>query len=208
MAYDANGLVTIEPSKGSAAGREKAAAFLNPTPTEWSIASLVEGIFGQLVIAAMIVVDSVNRKVYFTDDETAAAALKSAATSAGLTKATKFTPVPGQTGKTLEWSNEAMNSPDNEEWIIAPLAPAVPKKSASSLVSMILNAVNDGGDSVTPPLVVIDQAAKEVWAVEDDELPDDVSGVVLTAGNAGVLTLSEPADGGTVAQLPFEGGAV
>ena len=208
MAYDTNGLVTVEPSKGSAAGRAKAEAFLNPTPTEWSVASLVEGILAQLDTAAMIVVDSVNRKVYFTDDATASAALKSAATSAGLTKAVKFTPTAGQTGKTLLWETAAQNSPDNEEWYPAIVQPVAPRKSAASLVSSLLNATKDTGALITPPLMVIDQAAKEIWAVEDDELPAAVSGVPLTAGNAGVLTLSEPADGGSVPALPFEGGAV
>ena len=208
MAYDTNGLVTIETNKGSAAGRAKAAAFLTPTPTEWSVGSLVEGIFAQLETAAMIVVDTVNRKVYFTDDETAAAALKSAATSAGLTKATKFTPVAGQTGKTLAWESTPMNDPDNTEWHSALLVPVTPKRSAASMVTGLLNAQNGADASVTPPVVVIDQSAKELWAVEDDELPAAVSGVSLTAGNAGVLTLSEPSDGGTAAPLPFEGGLV
>jgi hypothetical protein len=209
MAFDTNGLVTIEGAKGTAGGRAVAAAFLTPTPTQWSFASLVENLLAQLENAAGIAIDTVARKVYFTDDLTQLQTLRGVATNGDDGHIGIFSPDPGQTGRSLTWALESVDDgPTNETELTALVASTPPKKTVSSLVSSILTAKDAEGNPITPPKVIfIDQHAVNVITVDDDR-STALAAATINAGNAGVLTLTEPTAEGEVAPLPFEGGEI
>lgn len=203
--YDKTGLVTVNESKGTAGGREKAAAFLTPTPVQWSFASLVDNILAQLETAACIAIDTVNRKVYFSDDPTKSAAMVLALQGDTLTIA----PSEGQSGRSLVWESdgETGNSAvDNA--VQALVAPAPQKKTVSGLVNSLLS-MSDGTNPITPPkVIVIDQANKVVKLEDSASSITELGNLSLNAGNSGVLELSEPAVDTGETPLPFEGGEV
>lgn len=214
MPYDTTGLVTIEPAAGSAAGRAKAEAFLVPTPNQWSFGAVVEGVLDQLETAATIVIDTVNRKIYFTDDSDAKAALQTALDLEDNTSQV-FEPTAGQTGKALEWNISAGNGgpiPDPVQTALTSMVAVVkPRKSAASLIGGILAAKDANGDAVeVPEAIMLDQTGKKIVAVSgsvDAALASAVS--QMTAGNSGVLTLSsENPEDPEAPKLPFEGGEV
>ena len=210
MAYDTNGLVTVEAVPGTAGGRAAASAFLTPTPTEWGISSLIEGILGQLEAAAVIAIDLKTRKIYFTDDATKGAALRAAGVNADEANTMLYNPTTGQTGKTLVWEGTATGdiaAMDVGDVMSDLYTPQPPRRSVASMVSAIISATGSQVGGQVPDVIVIDQINKHVVCNLGDKSAA-LAALSLNAGNSGVLTLSEPADGGAAAPLPFEGGAV
>lgn len=207
---DTNGFVTINLSAGTVGGREKATALVTPTQEQWSFAALVDGLLSQLTNASGIVIDTVNRTVRFTDDSAKVTLLKNAVQNNGTGKIAKYTPDAGQTGRSLTWSVEAVDGTldagiDSHEALVNA---AKPKKSVSSLVTGILTLKDADGNSVTPPkLIMIDQVAVDVTAVEDNNTAA-VAAVNITTGNSGLIELSEPTVDGEPTPLAFEGGLI
>ena len=210
MAYDTNGLVTIESVPGTEGGRAAASAFLTPTPTEWSIASLVEGVLGQLESAAVIAIDLKTRKIYFTDDATKGAALRAAGLNASELNTMLYNPTTGQTGKTLVWEGTASGdiaAMDVGDVMSDLHTPQPPRRSVASMVSAIISATGSQVGGQVPDVIVVDQINKHVVCNLGDKSAA-LAALSLNAGNSGVLSLSEPVGGGAAAPLPFEGGAV
>lgn len=208
--YDQNGLVTVEEAKGTASGREAANAFLQPTPTQWSISALVDNILPQLENAAMIVIDTAGRKIHFTDDTAKGELLLAAAIDFANDAGNLFQPDSGQTGRSLTWNclGTEGGNPDNAASFEAIVAPVKPRKSVASLVSAILSAKKaDGSAEDVPATIVIDQDGVRVMTNEVAKT-SALNALNLNAGVSGVLTLSEPASAGTAAPLPFEGGEI
>lgn len=207
MAYDQTGLVEVNETAGTAGGRELIQEALTPTvdPVEKSMASLVDLILASLTSAATVAIDTVGRKIYFTDDAAKGALI--AALDSDPDMAIKFTPDAGQTTKSLLWTTEGGieygTSQDPIEDVVKATRPA---KSVASVISGILSAkLADETPALTPGLIIVDQINKTVSAVKGD-FSSNLAALQLNAGNSGVLELSEP-EVTSETKLPFEGGA-
>lgn len=211
MAVDQNGLVTIEPAKGTAAGRAAIEAVIVPTPTQFSFAALSRACLDALSGSAFIAVDVTNRKVFFTDDPTKGAAMRTAVSENEAANAMKMIPVTGQTGRSLAWVPSAgewgQTSVDFEAAVNLVFAQITPKFSVESLVTKLVALQDENGGTLTPSVILIDQDAGEVWAVKEDNGGlAALAALNLNVGNSGQLTLSEPEVTGTASALVFEGG--
>ena len=190
-AYDQNGLVTIEAAKGTATGREAAGAFLTPTPTQWSFSSLVDNILAQLTAASVVVIDTVNRKVFFTDDPTKATALKGAADADDVENMVILNPDSGQTGRSLTWTaTDGGNFPEERTALENAVGAAKPRKTVASLVSSVLSARSDETDlPLDPPkLIIVDQIGQSVQCNYTDTTAA-VAALSLNAGELGRVDL-------------------
>lgn len=211
---DQTGYVTINPTVGSAGGRTRAQNVVAPPveDREYSFSELTEGIMAQLDSAAYVVIDTVNRKIHFTDDATAAGTLQTRAmfeAEIGV-EAAELSPVVGQTGKTLAWTK--VNDPASDEHLSTAiddiLAPVTPRYSVGSLLRQLL-AAQEGGVSRCPKIVIVDQGAKKIIAHNGQSAVDELDGgTAPTTGNTGVIEVSASDTPTSPVKLPFEGGAV
>lgn len=204
---DQNGYVTVVADKGSVGGRAVASEIVIPSPNQFSYAALIDGLLAGLETAAVMVIDPVARKVYFSDDAGTAAALAEAANNTDTAKRVEFTPETGQTGKSLTWEGAAAETPVEAADLVELSGAVKPRRSAASMAAAILAAPG----AVTPTaaaarMVIVDQINGKVSAIEDNTSAA-VALVTITAGNSGVLQLSEPETPETAPKLIFEGGA-
>lgn len=211
---DRNGLVTIVADKGSAAGRAVAQNMLTPTvaPSQWSFSQLLSGIMASLATACMAIVTA-SRKIAFSDSTEGINHLNDQAPSEDCVQ---FTPVAGQSGRSLEWQSAAgtplvLTQPelDAMKALGDTLIEAVPQKKTADKLAEDLLALVDSNNEPVFRTVAVDQVNKRIRAYRTDHTSTMETGLPAT-GNTAVLEVegdSDP-DSPSVPKLPFEGGVV
>ena len=210
---DKNGLVTVTPAIGSAAGRDAIQEVLTPTasPSPWSFSQLVSGIMGMLAQACVIVVTN-SRKVFFSDSTEGKTFLQ----GAGATDCVVFTPEQDQTGRSLAWGAapggvDELTTEDLDAMTILadPLVTPVKQKKTAERLAEDLIALVDANNNPVFKTVVIDQTTKKVLAYPEDRGASIVAALPTTGNTAALEVDGDPEpDDPTVPKLPFEGGAV
>lgn len=206
MAFDQNGLPTIEGSDGAFETEESLNRLKGVDPGQVSFASLLESAMAIMSEPISFVVDPFNRKVYSLRQDNF-----NEATAIPHSLASIIKPETGQTGRSLKWeagSDTGAGVPNKAEYVATTEA-VKPSRSASSQLAALLAAIPYGTAEADVPLIHVNQFAGTIKLIKPTNRATAVSNLnALSPGSGYVrIALSEPEGGSNVTPLVFEGGA-
>jgi hypothetical protein len=215
--FNINGVAETVTVTGTLASKENEIKGLTIQDVSISLGRGLRNIITQLSGAAYAVVSLVGRKIWSGDSDEYTVGAASLSGPLSLEASVELTPVPNQTGTSLEWQYGTLaNIPGGAQGPAAlaikeMIDPTPPKYSLDGLLSALARNLPDG----YAPYIIFDQGAKSVkvafapTASQEaiDDAFDAISGQDKPA-NSAVVALEAVDQPVGNSSLPFEGGTV